>query len=419
MKILVYPHTMEVGGSQLNAIELAGAVSDRGHDVMVLGEEGPLVDAVRDRDLEFVLLNPEVHRRPSRHAIDQLVRLVRERRLDVVHGYEWPPGVEAFVGPRLVARTAAVCTVMSMAIAPFLPRNLPLVVGTEELRAAAARSGRPSVTLLEPPVDVRANSPDISSDGFRARYGLHPEIPLAVMVCRLVPELKLEGLLAACDAVARLHASGVALQLAIVGDGSAGPSVAQAAAEANAVVGQRAVVLTGMLVDPRPAYAAADVILGMGGSALRGLAFGKPLVVQGERGYWELLTPATLPTFLRQGWYGVGMEADGRAAGTRRLSAILTPLLADERRRAELGSHGRRIVLDRFSLQAAAEVQEGVYVGAQQNNAATPRAALGADALQATAGLTMYKIRRKWERWRHTVRSDDFNAIGPHRSVAT
>ena len=43
MKVLVYPHSMEVGGSQLNAVQVAGAVRDRGHEVIVISEPGPLV----------------------------------------------------------------------------------------------------------------------------------------------------------------------------------------------------------------------------------------------------------------------------------------------------------------------------------------------------------------------------------------
>jgi hypothetical protein len=146
------------------------------------------------------------------------------------------------------------------------------------------------------------------------------------IIGRLARELKQEGLLSVCDAVGSLAADGVRLQVAIVGDGPVRPLVEEAAAAANARAGRRVVALAGQLADPRPAYAAADVILGMGGSAVRGLAFGKPLIVQGERGFWELLTPDSAAKFLRQGWYGLGTDADGRTEGARRLKTILRGL---------------------------------------------------------------------------------------------
>ena len=90
--------------------------------------------------------------------------------------------------------------------------------------------------------------------------------------------MKLEGLLAAIDV--RLVSGSTPLQLVIVGDGPSRPGGRGGRRAREHIGGRRAVVLTGELRDPRPAYAAADVSLGMGGSALRAMAFGRPLVVQ-------------------------------------------------------------------------------------------------------------------------------------------
>ena len=253
MKVLVYPHTMEIGGSQLNAIEIAAAVRDRGHDVTVVSRPGPLVQTVKELGLPHVTLDPRAHRTLSPRALTHLTSLVREQGIDVVHGYEWPPGVEAILGPRLRLGVPVVCTIMSGMVAPFLPRTLPLIVGTDALRRYEIAEGRASVTLLEPPVDVRANAPDVDPGPFRADLGLDAATPLICVVCRLVPMMKLEGVLSACDAVGELARSGVAVQLAVVGDGPSRPEVEAAAAAANARAGRRVVVLAGEMYDPRPA----------------------------------------------------------------------------------------------------------------------------------------------------------------------
>src|SRR5512144_2783022 len=117
--------------------------------------------------------------------------------------------------------------------------------------------------------------------------------------------LKLEGLLRTIAAVEEL-AVDRPVQLVVVGEGSAAAQVQARADEVNARTGRRVVVLTGGLVDPRPAYAAADVVVGMGSSALRALAFGKPLVVVGEHGFSQPFTPETAGVFTRQGFYGLG-----------------------------------------------------------------------------------------------------------------
>lgn len=410
MRIIVYPHAMELGGSQLNAIQLAGAMANRGHDVMVVSEPGPLVDRVHELGLPHVGL-PAHRRRPSPQVALQLIRLVRDFRADVVHGYEWPPAVEAYFGPGLLRGTAVVGTIMSMSVVGFLPRGLPLLVGTEDIRAGALAAGYRSVTLLEPPVDTDADRPGLDDSGFRARYDLDPAVPLAVIVSRLVPELKRESLLASCTAVGQLAAQGVSVQLAVVGDGPIRGEVAAAAAAANAAAGRRVVTLTGALTDPRPAYAAADVLLGMGGSALRGLAFGTPLVVLGERGFSELLTPDSAPTFLRQGWYGQGPGSLGK--GVSALAEALRLLVTDPARRAELGAFGRTLVITRFSLVIAAGLQERVYDRVLALDRPT-RTNL-TDTVRSGVGLGSYKVRRKVAAWRGTAPTDDANAVATAR----
>jgi glycosyltransferase involved in cell wall biosynthesis len=401
MRILVYPHAMEIGGSQLNAVQLAGAVRDRGHEVIVLSEPGPLVDKVTSLGLEHIEI-PLSRRRPSPEVLAKLVKVVRTRRIDVVHGYEWPPVVEAFFGPGLRLRTPVVGTVMSMSVVPFFPRTVPLVVGTEAIRDAAKAAGHHRVTLLEPPVDTESDNPAVSGVEFRRQHGIPADEVLVAMICRLVPELKLEGLLAACDAVGDLAAAGHRVQLVLVGDGRSRTEIAERAAKANAQAGRTVVRLTGEVADPRPAYAAADVVVGQGGSALRGMAFGKPLVVVGEQGFSSLLTPESSPLFLRQGWYGLG--GDGVAG----LRSCLERLVESPEQRATLGGFARQLVVDRFALTRAARIQEDEYLDAVRSRPAP--AAVAVEIFRSGGGVVAGKVRTKYQRWRGTAVTDDANA---------
>ena len=151
---------------------------------------------------------------------------------------------------------------MSMAVAPFVPFDLPLVVGTRQNRCAravarptehrrhrAARrpsSQRPTRSLWTWTTSERdtvsrpASTSSSSADS--------------------AEELKGEGLLTAIREVPGLHPDAV---LTVVGDGPGRARAEELARQANAAAGRRAVVLTGELGDPRPAYAMADVCLGM------------------------------------------------------------------------------------------------------------------------------------------------------------
>ena len=401
MKVLVHPHDMELGGSQLNAIELAGAVRSQGHEVAVFGRPGALEERVEELDLEFIVC-PESRVRPSPAIVSAIRGLIRERGFDIVHGYEWPPALHARLATR-GTRSATVCTIMSMAVAPFIPRDLPILVGTEQIAERERAFGRTRVRLCEPPVDLSVNDPDGAHDraGFRRWSGADPDSPLVVVVGRLSSQLKLEGLLVAARTFPSLGGSA---QLVIVGEGEGRDELERAASSANRTAGRAAVLLPGSLSDPRPAYAAAEVVLGMGGSVLRGMAFGKPVVVQGERGFWSPLTPETLSTFLWQGWYGIGSGAE---SGPENFVAALGPLLADAAVRRSRGLYGLEVVRGRFSLEAAARTTIETYRDALDD--ASPAQLL--EAGRATLSFSSHALRRKVRRRTGRGIRDDFNNV--------
>lgn len=410
MRIVVYPHLMTVGGSQLNAIELAAAVRDRGHEVTVFAAEaGPLGETVEQLGLPLVLA-PRHKKRPSIPIARALRDLCRRDRIDIVHGYEWPPCLEGFYGPLLCDGVAVGCTVMSMSVAPFIPSSVPLIVGTEQIAAAARHARSGPVRVIEPPVDTESNNPGIDGRDFRARYGLDDR-PTIVLVSRLAMALKLEGLERAMRAVALL-APETGAQLVVVGDGPARSHLDGVAAQVNAATGANTVTLTGELADPRPAYAAGDILLGMGGSALRAMAFAKPLVVLGELGFALPLTPDTIDTFLWQGFYGLG-DGDQRPDG---LADILRPLLADPARRAELGTFARGFVEQRFSLVAAGERQELLY--REWLTEHRSRATLATEGTRAATQVLTHKVRQRLDRWRGREATEDFNAVAEIEKTA-
>jgi glycosyltransferase involved in cell wall biosynthesis len=345
MNILVYPHELGMGGSQINAIELAAELRDRGHGVTVFAPRGMLVTMIEDLRLDYVPA-PSSGTYPSWRSMAALVRLVRARQIDLVHAYEWRPAVEATFGPHLLCGTPVLMTVLSMDVPDFLPRHLPLVVGTRELLLGQRQRGQ--VHLMEPPIDTERNRKrDVGRA--RARWSVNANEVLVSVVGRLSADLgKLEGVLAAIDAIG-LMSPEPPMRLLIAGDGAGLAQVRARAEMINNRLGRGAIIVAGNLIDPREAYDAADIVLGMGSSALKGMAFSKPLIVQGENGFWRGLDPESLPLFLEEGWWGHG----GR--GAQDLMPILSELAADPMRRHELGEFSRKVVVERFSLNEITE----------------------------------------------------------------
>jgi len=365
LRILVYPHDLALGGSQINAIDLAAGVAERGHEVIIYGIPGPLVDYIKERGLRF-LPDHDLKYRPAPSRIAQIAAIARGERLDLIHAYEWPPCLDSYFGASLVLRVPLLCTVLSMQVMPQVPPSVPLVMGTADLGAEARKHHRADVWVLEPPIDVERDNPQISGRGFRSAHSVADEEFLIVSVSRLALDLKLDALVRGIDAVDQL-ASRRRVKLILVGDGPARDALQCRADDVNRRHGREVVALVGADPDPRNAYAAADLVMAMGGSALRSLAIGRPLIVQGEDAFSEPFDQNSCELFLRQGFYGL---ADG-APGPNRLVGQIEPLFDDPARRLELGQFGREFVSRRFALQRAVDFQLDVYKSVLKASPAT------------------------------------------------
>ncbi len=351
MKILVYPHDLAMGGSQINAIDLAAEMQEQGHEVIVYGVEGPLTDYVAQKRLRFLPAHA-MAARPSPTRIAQLARLCRAEGIDIVQAYEWPPCLDAYFGAHILFGIPLVCTVLSMTVSPLVPPTVPLFMGTKDLVEQAVRERRgmgAEVGLLEPPIDVQSDSPSVAGLDYRKSLGIADDELTIVSVSRLSFDLKFDALTDAIGAAEELGRK-YPIRLVVVGGGDAEHEIRRRSAAVNQRIGREVILTPGPTLDPRSAYDSADVVVAMGSSALRAMAHEKPVIVQGEHGWSLPCTADTIETFLAQGFYGVG----NGESGSVELAAQLEMLLEDEALRREVGQWGRTIVVDRFSLQHAA-----------------------------------------------------------------
>jgi hypothetical protein len=92
-------------------------------------------------------------------------------------------------------------------------------------------------------------------------------------------------------------------------------------------------------------------VIGMGGSALRGMAFGKPVIIVGEQGFAAPFTPETAESFLYRGIYGIGSS---KPRDNSALVECIQRAAGDRHAFSALGAFGRAVVFEHFALEVVA-----------------------------------------------------------------
>lgn len=414
MKVLVFAHRLEIGGTQVNALELGAALRDlHGHDVVLFASPGPMAALAAQLGLRLIEA-PDASRHPSRARSRALQRVITDERPDVLHVWDWPQCLDALYSWHDHQRVPMVVTDMSMVLSRYLPKSLPTTFGTPELVDQAKADGRHPVELLLPPVDIHLNAPGaVGTDRFRQMCGVGEQEVVLVTVSRLTEWMKAEGIRRIMDALLRIGHD-APIRYLVVGEGTARPDLETHAEAVNAELGRQAILMAGPLLDPREAYAAADVVAGMGGSALRALAFAKPLLVLGEGGFSAPFDASTAEWFYYHGMYGLGDGDDGNHVLERNLRSLL--LQPD--RFGELGQFGRDFVTSRFAVEAVAAQLASLLEAVVREEAGHPAVGLErarTAALLAARAVVPLRLRRRFAEALAYGRPQTTQSVEPHR----
>jgi len=348
------------GGGPQHVLAIASWLRARRWRPIVAGpRDGALFDRFRESGIETVeLATNRVH--PA--TLVALVRLVRERRVRLVHSHGKGAG---FYG-RLVARALGVPAVHTLhglhferygtarraaylALERRLSRWTRVIVNVSRAQEAEGLAlrlfERGQSRVVVNGVDVaRLGASAVEREEARAALGLSPSVPVVGCAARFDPVKRLDLLLAAAARV-----GDGALRVVLIGRGSEEPRLRELAATLG--LGARA-VFPGEIVDAArlfrgfDAYAAPSAKEGLPLAVLEAMALGVPVLASDIPAHRELL----------------GDASPGLVAGTpEAFAAGLTELLADGAARARLAAEQRTRARSEFDLRQMLATVEAIY----------------------------------------------------------
>lgn len=346
---------MAVAGAERAVVQLAHGLCERGDEVAVAAAEGPL-------DAELAALGirrfvvPYVGRtRGVPGAVAHTAKAVRRFRPDVVHAHNVRAAAVAAISARLArpgSRPPVLATFQGVAASDsgLASRLLRFADGvacvSDDLRRALISGGLDSarIDIVHNGISTQGPGSPQSRAALDLDLGLD-DAPVIAIVGRLVPQKAHRRFFDALVLLADLRPGTQAL---VVGSGPLRDELERLAAEL-AVEG---VTFTGLRRDAREIIARADLVVfssdfeGMSLAALEALAAGTPVVATDVAGMRELLGS------------GAGRVV---ARDPLALAEAIAELLADDEERARMGAEGRRLIAERFSVEAMVDGYAALY----------------------------------------------------------
>ncbi len=352
----LYPKTDYFTGAAIQLRELARGLAARGHLVTIATPPGPHGPRLAAPGVEHVTL-------PMRRAWDpraawRLSRLIRARRIDVIHAHKGRARTLAIlaglVGPRppLVLNRGVSFVPGRLNRLGYTTRRVDAIVAVcGSIKDDLVRVGVPAakIEVIYSGTDVQRFHPGVDGSALRHELGLAPDH----FVITQVGVRSWRGSGDVMDAMPLVAAAAPAARLLFVG---APPSaIARLSDRAHALgIGGRVLVI-GPREDMPRVLAASDVVvdaswagLGITGSIREGLAAERAVVATRLAGMPELVIDGE-----------TGLLVPPRAPDA--LAAAILRLHADPTWRHQLARAGRKRVEAEFSLDAKVEATERLY----------------------------------------------------------
>jgi glycosyltransferase involved in cell wall biosynthesis len=354
---------LPVGGAETLVFQMVAGLDRARFEpaVCVLGAPGPLGREMEAAGIEVVALRQFEARPRLPRLLPALVRLLRERRVQIVHTHLYHAnyyGRLAAILARVPVRVASVHNVYDRVkrhrrwINGWLGRGTHAVLaGSERVRQDILRwDGVAPCRVEVMPYGIDCDPYRSLPDGAQARAALElpAGLPVVGTVGRLEAQKAQDVLL---RAFAEVRRDGIDARLLIVGDGRERESLTRLAAELGV---QGAVRLAGTRRDLPTVFAALDVF------ALPSRWEGTPLALMAAMaaGLPVIATPVGgVPDVVRDGETGRLVPADDAGA----LAAALRDALRDPAGRRRLGAAAREFALARCSRSAMLNELQGLY----------------------------------------------------------
>ena len=358
-KILMVTMGLDIGGAETHIVELSKQLKVMGHDVAVVSNGGVYVPEIEQAGIRHY--QAPLHRRSvgcMMESLRVLKKVIRQEQPDVVHAHARIPGflcglLHKRMGFPFVT-TAHWVFQTSGGLRYLTNWGQRTIAVSDDIKAYLMREyGIPAehISVTINGIDTDKFSPEVSGERVRAEFGLDPTKPILSYVSRMDEDRALVAR-QLIEIAPALEQRVPGVQMLIAGGGNVFDELKAKAERVNEQLGRKIIAMTGPRTDINEIVAVGDVFVGVSRAALEAMAAAKPVIVAGNEGYQGLFGPDKLKEARLGNFCCRGLELSTTERLLEDVSAALN-LPAD--RREGLGTYGRQVIFDYYSVRRMAQ----------------------------------------------------------------
>lgn len=364
MKILMATMGLDIGGAETHIVELSKALQSRGHQIVVVSNGGVYVPEIVADGIRHY--NAPMNRRSvgeMRKSFSVLEEVIRTEQPDIVHAHARIPAflcglLQRKIGFPFVTSCHGVYEVSGVLKLLSNWGEYSLAVSEDIRDYLKEQYGVPEgqIFLTINGIDTEKFSPDRTGAEVREEFGLG-DAPVIGHVSRLdeASSLAARQLI---ELAPQLDQTIPGVRVLITGGGDVFEQLSARAKEINDQMGRNCLVLTGPRTDVNEVVAACDLFVGVSRAALEAMAACKPTVLSGAQGHTGLFVPELLEKAVDTNFC---CRTDPIATQERLMSDILSAMKLPQEEKVNLGTYGRWVVGEYYSVDRMAQDALAVY----------------------------------------------------------
>ncbi len=371
MRVLFCYPWLDLGGGPNTAITLAKGLKERGHEVLFFTKGGGIYEE-RLREAEIPVIHAPHHPvlphlyHLNRRAYRILSSALERHRIHIIHAFHFNSYFLSLFAA-LRGNIPVVYTVVwhpPEVRFPAYPGRIIFVA--DEFRDGALIRFGPhprEMRVLPNRVDLGMYNPDVDCRDFAERYAL-PRSGVKIAFMSRIDRLKFNAMEYILEAMRLLARKMDDVTLAIAGDGPLFEKLSRLVEELNRDTGRQTVRLLGPILETPQFVAWSDLFIGIGRSAMEGMAGGKPTLVVGENGLAGIIEPETAAELRYHNLSGRNLT---RAVQPSLMAEAVERIMSDRGEYDRLAAFARRYALEQYDYRAGAEELEKVYAAALED----------------------------------------------------